>query len=194
VIASAEIITGMGFMAIMTGLIFVRFSKPRAKIVFSDVIALAQHNGRPTLMLRIGNARESLLTQTTVQINAFINEATAEGGRFRRIHDLRLTRSAFPIFPLINTFMHVIDDDSPLRTFDEGRVAETDLRFIATIQARDPQLGAIVHAMKSYTASDVRTGMRFADAVTVHEDGLVVSDLTRISIVESDPYFVWTPA
>jgi inward rectifier potassium channel len=192
-ISSAEIITGMAFTAIMTGLVFVRFSKPRAKIVFADIVVVARHNGRPTLMVRIGNGRATLLTQTTVQINALLNEDTVEGGRYRLVHDLRLTRSAFPIFPLITTFMHVIDEGSPLAAFDVADLPRSDLRLIVSIQARDPKLAAIVYDLKSYAAADLRPGMRFVDAITVHEDGLVVGDLTRISEIEPDPNFNETP-
>lgn len=188
-ISTAEIVTGMAFTAIMTGLVFVRFSRARARIVFAEVVVVARHNGRPTLMVRIGNGRTTLLTQTTVQVNAFINEETAEGGRFRRIHDLTLTRATFPIFPLITTFMHVIDERSPLAAFDLATLPETDLRLMVSVQARDPKLGAIVHDLKSYHATDLRPGMRFVDVITVHEDGLVVGDLTRISLIESDPNF-----
>lgn len=188
-ISSAEIVTGMAFTAIMTGLIFVRFSKPRARIVFADVAVVSRYNGRPTLMVRIGNGRTTLLTQTSVQLNAFINEQTAEGGRFRRIYDLRLTRATFPIFPLITTFMHVIDEDSPLAAFDLAELPGTDLRVMASIQARDPQLGAIVYDHRTYVGHDLRPGMRFLDAITVHEDGLVVADLTRIGEIEPDPHF-----
>jgi inward rectifier potassium channel len=188
-VSSAEIVTGMAFTAIMTGLVFVRFSRARAKIVFADVAVVSRHNGRPTLMVRIGNGRTTLLTQTTVQINAFVNEETAEGGRFRRICDLRLARATFPIFPLITTFMHVIDEESPLAVFDLATISESDLRIIVTVQARDPKLGAFVYDHKNYTASDLRPGMRYTDAITVHESGLVVGDLTRISDVELDPNF-----
>jgi inward rectifier potassium channel len=192
-VASAEIITGMAFTAIMTGLIFVRFSKPRARIVFADVAVVARHHGHRTLMVRIGNGRTTVLTKTTVQMNALLNEISPEGGRYRRVHDLRLTRASFPIFPLITTFMHVIDESSPLAGFDAARVAETDLRLIVSIEARDPQLGAMVYDLKTYGPKDVRPGMRFIDAVTIHEDGLVVADLTRISHVEPDPTFAAAP-
>lgn len=188
-ISSAEIVTGMAFTAIMTGLVFVRFSRARAKMVFSDVAVVARHNGRPTLMVRIGNGRTTLLTHTTVQINALINEVSAEGGRFRRVCDLRLTRATFPIFPLITTFMHVIDNESPLAVFDLATLSESDLRIIVSVQARDPKLGAFVYELKTYAASDLRPGMRYTDSVVVHESGLVVADLTRISNIEPDPTF-----
>jgi len=185
-VSSAEIMVGTAFVAISTGLLFVRFSRPRAKFVFSDHMVITRHNGRPTLMVRIGNGRTSLLTKTTVQVNTLLNEQAPEGGRYRRIHELRLTRATIPMFPLITTFMHIIDETSPLTHLDLARIAESDARIMVSIEAYDPALGAIVQDLKTYEARDIRHGWRFLDAVTVHETGGVIADLTRISHSEPE--------
>ncbi len=185
-ISSAEIMVGTAFTAIMTGLLFVRFSRPRSRFVFSDHMVITRHNGLPTLMVRIGNGRTSLLTKTTVQVNALINELAPEGGRYRRIHELRLTRATIPMFPLITTFMHVIDEHSPMAGLDLARIAQSDLRVMVSIEAYDPALGAMVQDLKTYDATDIRHGFRFLDAVTVHEAGGVTADLTAISRSEPE--------
>jgi inward rectifier potassium channel len=186
IVSSAEILTGMAFTAILTGLIFVRFSRPRAKFVFADCAVINRHNGRPTLMVRIGNGRTSILTRTVVQVNVLLNETSPEGARYRRVHELRLIRAAIPIFPLITTFMHEIDDRSPLAGLNLAEIAKTDARLMVSIEAFDPALGTMVQDLKSYGAADIRHGWRFMDSVTVHEDGEVVADLTRISQIEPE--------
>ena len=185
-VSSAEIMVGTAFTAIMTGLLFVRFSRPKARFVFSDHMVITRHNGRPTLMVRIGNGRTSLLTKTTVQMNTLLNEEAPEGGRYRRIHQLRLTRATIPMFPLITTFMHVIDEHSPLAGLDLARIAESDVRVMLSIEAYDPALGAMVQDMKTYDAGDIRHGWRFLDVVTIHENGGVIADLTGISRSEPE--------
>jgi inward rectifier potassium channel len=185
-VSSAEIIVGMAVTAIMTGLLFVRFSRPRAKFVFSDHMVITRHNGRQTLMVRIGNGRASLLTKTTVQVNTLLNEEAPEGGRYRRIHELRLTRATIPMFPLITTFMHVIDETSPLAGLDLARIAQSDVRVMVSIEAYDPALGVVIQDLKTYDAGDIRHGWRFLDAVTVHEAGGVTADLTAISRSEPE--------
>ncbi len=187
IVASAEIICGMGFMAITTGLIFVRFSRPQARFIFSDVAVITRHNGRPTLMVRIANGRHSLMTRAVVQVNALINEESPEGGVYRRIHELKLLRGAVPIFPLVTTFMHVIDEKSPLRRVEMESIHQSDVRFLVSIEAFDPALGATVQDVKAYEARDLRVGWRFVDTMTVGEDGTVVADITRISHVEQAP-------
>jgi inward rectifier potassium channel len=184
-VASSEIIAGMAFTAIMTGLIFVRFSKAKAKIAYADVAVIARHNGRPTLMFRIGNARASVMTQVRVEANALVKETTAEGGRYRRLHELPLARSSIPLFPMVLILMHEIDEHSPLAGLDPETLTDSDLTIILSLEARDPQLAATVYDMKAYFARDVRPGMRFVDAVT-QEDGHAVADLRRISLVEPD--------
>jgi inward rectifier potassium channel len=184
-VASAEIITGMAFTAIMTGLIFVRFSKAKAKIVFADVVVITRHNGRPTLMFRIGNGRTSVMTQVRVEANALVAETTAEGKRYRRLQELALARSSIPVFPMVLVLWHEIDENSPLAGMDEEALANSDLTIILSLEARDPQLAAMVYDMRAYFARDVRCGMRFVDAVS-QQNGRTTADLTRISLIEAD--------
>jgi inward rectifier potassium channel len=185
VVVSAEIITGIAFTAIMTGLIFVRFSKAKAKIVYADVAVVTRHNGRPTLMFRIGNARASVMTQLRVEANALVGETTAEGGRFRRLQELPLARSSIPVFPMVLLLMHEIDEHSPFAGLDEQALAQSNMTIILSLEARDPQLAAMVYDMKAYFARDIRPGMRFVDAVS-QQDGRTVADLRRISLIEPD--------
>src|SRR5579859_1130155 len=185
VVVSAEIITGIAFTAIMTGLIFVRFSKAKAKIVYADVAVITRHNGRPTMMFRIGNARASVMTQVRVEVNALVRETTAEGGSYRRLQELTLARSSIPVFPMVLVLMHEIDEHSPLAGLDEQALAQSNMTIILSLEARDPQLAAMVYDMKAYFARDIRPGMRFVDAVS-QQDGRTVADLRRISLIEPD--------
>jgi inward rectifier potassium channel len=112
VVAAIEIICGLAFTAILTGLTFVRFSRPRAKLVFAANPVVAMHNGKPTLMVRIGNGRAAVLTDGTAKLNVFFFGTTAEGRPFRRAQELRLERAHIPIFTIFWTLMHVLDECS----------------------------------------------------------------------------------
>lgn len=186
VISAIEIVTGMAFTAIMTGLLFVRFSKPRAKILFAEHAVIATHNGVPTLMLRIANGRLTLLTGATAQLGVLLHETSTEGQGFRHVHYLALSSPAIPLFPLTWTLMHVIDANSPLNRFDPERLEQNDAQLFLTVEARDVSLGAVVHDARVYSHADVLFGMRYADAVSVDEKGRFVADLSRLSIVEPD--------
>src|SRR6202047_3164910 len=112
VVAATEIVCGIAFTAILTVLTFVRFSRPRAKLIFAANPVVAMHNGKPTLMVRIGNGRAAVLADAKAQLNVLLTETTTEGKVFRRMQELWLERAHIPIFPLFWTLMHVLDECS----------------------------------------------------------------------------------
>jgi inward rectifier potassium channel len=185
VTSSAEIVTGMAFTAIVTGLLFVRFSRPKAKIVYADSAVVTTFNGHHTLMIRLANARITTMTSANARLFALIGEQTKEGRFFRRIHDLPLLQSHLPLFVLPWTLMHVLNESSPLFGIDKDTITKEDLRLFLTIEARDQVLAAQVHDMKLYTAEQIRFGVRYADSVRVDVGGQATADLSRISLLES---------
>jgi inward rectifier potassium channel len=185
-IAATEIPCGLAFTAIMTGLTFVRFSRPRAKFIFAANPVVAMHNGKPTLMVRIGNGHASVLTDGAAKLNIFFYDTTAEGTPFRRAQELRLERAHIPIFTIFWTLMHVLDERSPLHGYDATRAIEADARVFVTLEARDPTLATVVHDIRYYEPGDIRFGMRYANAVGRAQDGTLVEDLARIGALEPD--------
>ena len=186
VVAATEIICGLAFTAILTGLTFVRFSRPRAKLVFAANPVVAMHNGKPTLMVRVGNGRAGVLADAAAKLNVLLSATTAEGKLFRRAQELRLERAHIPLFPLSWTLMHVLDERSPLHGYDTARAIEADARVFVTLEARDPTLATSVHEIRTYVPEDIRFGMRYTDAVTIAEDGTPIADLRRIGALEPD--------
>ena len=188
VISGAEIITGMAFTAITTGLIFVRFSRPRARILYADTAVVAIRNGKPTLMLRIGNGRASVLTNADARLSALMREETLEGQVYRRPRELKLERAHLPIFGLTWTLMHEIDEHSPLRGYDAQAMMEEQVRLFLATKAHDTALNADVQDMKDYGPEAILWDTRYQDAIAFDDKGQTYADLTRISLVEPDPY------
>jgi inward rectifier potassium channel len=186
VIAASEIVCGLGFTAIVTGLTFVRFSRPRAKLVFAANPVVAMHDGKPTLMLRVGNARLAVLLDGAAKLNVLLSTTSADGRRFRRAQELRLERAHLPAFPLTWTLMHVLDEQSPLHGYDAARTIAARAQLFVILEARDPTLAAVVHDVHNYAPEDIRFGMRYADAVVIAEDGTLVADLTKVGALEPD--------
>jgi len=185
-VAASEIITGVAFTAIMTGLTFVRFSRAKAKILYADKAVIAQYNGRPTLMIRIANGRAGMLVDATAEVAALVGERSHEGQFFRRVYDMKLSRSRLQMFPLTWTVMHEIDQKSPLHGMDEAMLGRADFRLYIAVKARDFTLAADVYDAKTYLAADIAFGMRYSDAVSIDEDGRTVADLCRLSLIEPD--------
>ncbi len=185
-VAATEIVCGFAFTAILTGLTFVRFSRPRAKLIFAANPVVAMHQGKPTLMVRIGNGRAVVLADATAKLNVLMTEASVDGELFHRAQELRLERAHIPIFPLFWTLMHVLDERSTLHGYDMARAIQADMQVFVTLEARDPTLAATVHDIRNYAAADIRFGLRYTDALTTAPDGTPVLDLTRIGEMEPD--------
>ena len=186
IVATFEIFIGMLFTATMTGLVFVRFSKPKAKIIFAECPVLTVHGGKPVLMVRVGNGRVNALTDATARITVLLVETGADGKLFRRAVDLKLVRADFPFFPLTWTVMHEIDATSPLHAMAQSRTVADGVRMMLSITARDPSLGAQVYAAQGYRGSDIALGMRYADAVTWDGGDRSVADMRKISMIEPE--------
>lgn len=186
IVAASEILCGLGFTAILTGLIFTRFSRPRAKFVFASHPVVATYNGKPTLMLRVGNGRTIVLLDAVLKLNLLLSVRTAEGALFRRAQELPLERAHLPVFPLAWTLMHVMDERSPLYGYGAAQMTAAHAQVFVAVEARDPTLAASVHEIRHYAAEDVRFGMRYVDAVTMEEDGTPMVDLTKIGEIEPD--------
>ena len=186
VISATEIVTGTAFTAIVTGLLFVRFSRPKAKIIYADDAVITTRNGQPTLMTRLANGRLSMMSSANVRVFVLLAENTAEGVFFRRIHDLRLVQSHLPIFVMPWTLLHIIDETSPLFGHDADSLVASKARLFLTIEARDHALAALVQDMADYPAERIRFGMRYADAVALDESGAATADLSRISLLEPE--------
>jgi inward rectifier potassium channel len=186
IVSAAEIVTGMSFTAIFTGLLFVRFSRPKAKIVYADDAVVTTHNGRTVLMLRLINGRVTLMSNARARLFILLAEQTAEGAYFRRVHDLQLQQSVLPMFVMPWMLIHVIDEASPLKGHTANTLAQAGARLFLTVEAQDQALSAQVQDMKDYPAERILFGMRFSDMVLLDEAGGATADLSRISLLESD--------
>lgn len=187
IVSALEIVTGMAFTAIMTGLVFVRFSRPKAKIVYAAHPVVAMHNGTPTLMLRLGNARPHLLTNARFALHCLVLQVSAEGLRQRSIVELPLMRPHLPLFAILWTVMHVIDEASPLQGLDPEAMVEQNLRFFATITVRDNATGQELSDLHTFGAADIRFGMRYVDAIRNIGGNRTTADYRLIGEIEPDP-------
>src|SRR4051795_12522714 len=113
-VATIELFTGIFSMSLMTGLIFARFSRPQARLLFAQHPVISNHEGRPTLMIRLANERQNLIGNATAKLWMFKNIVTQEGMPFRRFTELPLLRNEMPALALSWTLHHVIDEASPL--------------------------------------------------------------------------------
>lgn len=185
----AAMVALLGF-ALATGLMFARFSRPRAQIIFTRTAVVTRYQGKPALMFRVANARANDVVDTVARVALIKPEHTPEGHRMRRLHDLELVRTRTPVFFLSWMVIHVIDERSPLFGETPQSLRELGLRLVVTITGLDGIFSQTVYARRLYAADQIEWGRRFVDAVTPQEDGTLVVDYGRFHDTCPDP--AWT--
>jgi inward rectifier potassium channel len=180
VVATAENFTGLLLLAVMTGLVFARFSRPRARIIFAKYPVVTQHNGEPTLIFRMANARSNFITEATAKLWMLSSTVSHEGKRMVGFERLRLLKSENPTFALSWTLFHPIDESSPFFGKDEDALSESEINFVVSIVGFDEASGQIVRARDVFAAQDVRFGQEYVDFVWVDEQGLRHIDYAKI--------------
>ncbi len=184
IVTTIEIIVGMFGLAVMTGLIFVRFSRPSARILFSRSIVIGPLNGRPTLMLRVGNLRAQSMVEAEFRILFTRDEPIVEGDTFRHFYDLKLHFDRLISFPAALTLRHTIDEQSPLHGETAESLAASRAIFTASVVGIDPVIPAAVQTQQDYTWRDIRFGERFVEIYSEPTDGKLTVDFGRLHDTE----------
>jgi inward rectifier potassium channel len=166
-----EVFVGLLAVAMATGLMFARFSRPTARVIFSDRLVICSYNGVPTLMLRTANQRGNLILEAQINVVVILPEVTPENHCLRRLYDLNLVRSSTPILSLSWMVMHPIDADSPLFGLTATELYENQAQFVVTLTGLDETVGQLIHTRHQYQAHDIHWQSRFVDVLTVLPNG-----------------------
>jgi inward rectifier potassium channel len=178
-IATVELFTGIFSMSLMTGLIYARFSRPDARLLFADQPVISNHEGRPTLMIRLANERQNIIANATARLWLFKNVVTQEDHSFRRFYELPLERSESPALALSWTLYHVLDEKSPLHGMTAEDLEAATVSLVLVVSGYDVVAAQTVHARKSYDYPDIRFGHRYADILGTTEDGRLRIDYSK---------------
>jgi len=185
-IVTVEALVGLLGFALVTGLLFARFSRPNAKVLFSDRAIVAPYHGGTALMFRIANARRNQLIEVNATVSLGWWEG-AEGKEVRRFHELALERRKVVFFPLHWVVVHPIDVKSPLHGVSEERFRASDPELLILLTAVDETFSQTVHARSSYKQEEVVWGARFDDMFVAREDRRIAIDMRRLDrIVKVD--------
>lgn len=171
VIVTIEAMVGLVGIALLTGLAFARFSRPTARVAFSQNAIIAPHEGIPTLSFRTANQRRNQILEAQLKVYLLRDEITAEGQYLRRIHDLQLVRSQTPGFTLTWMALHPIDESSPLYGVSPEALVASNATIVVTLNGIDETVTQVVHARHSYAPQDILWNYRFVDLVYKTPDG-----------------------
>jgi inward rectifier potassium channel len=184
IVTTIEIMSGLFLLAVMTGLIFVRFSRPIARVAFSRSIVIAPLNGKPTLMVRVGNENHHSMVEAEFRIMFSRDEPLMEGGDFRYFYNLKLHFDRLTVFPAALTLRHVIDETSPLHQATPESLETRRALFFVSVVGVDPVIAAAVQTQQDYTWRDVRFGERFVEIYTQSGEGQLTVDYGRLNETE----------
>lgn len=187
VVAMGEIFVGVLMLAVITGIMFARFSRPRARFMFAKFAVVRPIDGRLTLMFRAANARQNVVQEASAVLRMLRDEVTPEGFRLRRIVDLPLLRSRHPVFSLGWTLMHAINEASPLHQESAETLASTQTIFILSLSGTDETTGQVLMARAEYASEAIRWNQAFRDVLETQPDGSLHIDYGKFDEVEPLP-------
>ena len=183
-VMTAEALLGLLWVAMATGLLFARFSRPTARILFSRNAVVAPYRGITALMFRVANGRSNQLTelQARVMLSHFVTE---NGRKVRKLDNLTLERAEVMFFPLSWTVVHPIDETSPLWGLAADGVRAADAEVLILLSGVDETFSQTVHARTSYKPDEIVWNVRFVGIFDSPKEGEHLAiDLRRLSEIE----------
>jgi inward rectifier potassium channel len=180
IIAGLEAMIGLMGFALATGLLYGRFSRPTARIIFSDVMLVAPYQDATSLQFRIANERSNVLMELDAKV-LMMTVDKSDGEMRRKYADLPLERPNVYFFPLTWTVVHPIGPDSPLYGKTAQDLAALETEFLILIKGFDDTFSQFVHARYSYRHDELVWGARFQPAFFVDRNGDLVLELNRVN-------------
>jgi inward rectifier potassium channel len=185
VLVTIEALIGLMYQALATGLLFARFTRPTAALLFSNRAIVAPYNDGQALMFRIVNRRRNEIIQLEAQVLLSAMEPDGRGGTVRRYSPLALERNKVTFFPLSWTIVHPIDDASPLTRRTREDLERTQAEILVLLTGVDEALEQTVHARSSYLAEEIVWNARFQTMFLTSGDGdRVTVDISRVHEIE----------
>ena len=179
-VASLQALLGLMALAIGTGLLFGRFSRPAARLAFSQQMVVAPYQSGTSLQFRVANRRSNNLMEVEARVLLSTVEPSDQGPT-RKYQSLTLERTVVQFLPLSWTIVHPIDESSPLWGQEPKDLAHHQAEFLITIKAFDDTFFQTVHVRHSYRHEDVAWGARFVPAFEPDAQGEMVLDLRKLS-------------
>ncbi|WP_448698876.1 ion channel [Mucilaginibacter sp. AW1-3] len=192
-VAALESMMGLLLFALATGLLYGRFSRPTAKIVYSKHMIVAPYGEHGLgLMFRLANQRRSSLIDLQVELNLSYVE-DVDGKPVRRFVQLDLERKKVSLLSLNWTVVHPLDEHSPLKGVTYDEMLKAEVNFTVLLKAFDDTFSQTVHSRTSYQADEIVWGAKFKPVFNRDGDGQIVLDLSKISLhekIEIDELFL----
>jgi inward rectifier potassium channel len=181
IIAAFEAMIGLLSFSFITGLLYGRFSKPRAAIKFSDKLILRAFKGKRAIMFRLMNSRKTVMIEPKISVTLSITDKETKEKKF---YKLKLERDAIMYLPTVWTIVHEIDEESPLYNFTNQQIEELNAELYLLLQYHEESFAQNVYQIYSYHFSDITSDVKFTTSYRFDEDGYTILDHDKLSEVE----------
>ena len=192
ILMSVEAVTGLINFALITGLIFAKFSRPTARVRFSSSAVISKRDGVPSLMFRMANVRDSNIVEAQVHVVFARDEHTREGEYVRRFYDLDLVRYRNAIFQYSWTAVHPIEPGSPFYGGKAEDLIRDDASITVSLTGVDETFSQTVYSRYSYKSEDIVWGARLADIISESAERGFRIDYTKFDDIEPTEAPMWT--
>ena len=183
-VSNFESLLGLLSFALATGLLYGRFSRPRARFIFSNCMVVAPFRDTTGLMFRVANRLNHQVTELQAQVNFSILQ-DVNGNEVRKFYGLPLELNKVNFFPTSWTINHIIDEKSPLNGLTSEDLIGGKAEFLILMHGFDENFSQTVYIRYSYTYDEIRWGHKFTTMLGNPENGKAVLHLDRISSTEA---------
>ena len=182
-IAAIESMVGLMGFALITGLLYGRFSRPTSKLIFSNTAVIAPFKDTKAFMFRLANARRNQLIEVEAQL-AFSYNEEVNGKIMRRYQELKIDLSRISTLAMTWTIVHPINADSPLSNLSKEDLESIDAEFLISMKAIDDTYAQQVHQRTSYKWNEIVWNAKFISAIGLNSDGVTTIDLSKVNDYE----------
>lgn len=182
IIAAFEAMIGLLCFSFITGLLYGRFSKPKAAIKFSDTMILRSFKDKRALMFRLMNCRKTIMIEPSIKVTLAITDKQTSVKQFYR---LNLERASIMYLPTVWTIVHEIDENSPLYALSNNEISELNAELYLLLQYHEESFAQNVYQMHSYDFKELAVDVKYTPSYHLNADGFTVLDHDRLSEVTS---------
>jgi len=184
-IAAFEAMIGLLSFSFITGMLYGRFSKPKANIEFSENIILRDFKSQKAIMFRLMNSRKTVMIEPEITVTLSVTEENEKNEFKRNFYELKLERNKIMYLPTVWTIVHQIDDDSPLYKYSKEEIRNLDAHLYILINYHEESFSQKVYQINSYHFEDLITDVKYKSAASFDVEGYTLLDHNKLSEVEN---------
>ncbi len=183
-IAAFEAMIGLLSFSFITGLLYGRFSKPRAAIKFSENLILREFKGERALMFRLMNSRKTVMIEPKIRVTLSLTEKDETNASVKKYFELKLQRDAIMYLPTVWTVVHEIGESSPLYSYTSEEISKLKAELFLLLQYHEESFAQNVYQIYTYDFKDLEVDVKYKPSYKFDENGYTILNHNTLSEVE----------